>query len=496
MQALHMSVYAASSEAHKRLDPIVAATRQALVEPGLILIIIGLSLTLIPPLIIMLAPLMLLLFPALLPLGFTLALIGMSRVAFAVGFSRRQPKRPSPPKFSHHPKLADRPADGTLAALERVTTQRGEALVHQVAGVIRSNVGNAVHDLRNEMSHQLGALQGELQSWVSSNPNLSPYSEGRIGWLARTQSREDAAELDCTSRFRHMYGGLPPAHEVLTTASLELLPLPERLMVAGAVAGWQSLHYLLVPGLLTKWYPAYMAQLLADLKRLGLHATFSAVDTDRPVRENAGRLQTEILELASAEVGPRRVVLLCHSKGGCDAAAALALFPELIPLIAAVVTVQAPHSGSAIAHDLANTDLQLSVAVSALERLLRGSRHAVLDLSYDNRQAFLEQHPYPSDAVPTLCVASCEKRPSSLLKPTIDYLALRYGEWSDGCVCQADATLPGCRAVFIEDMDHFGPAWRSLPATDPYDPARLWLTCASIAMCESSQRESAIEWVT
>ena len=160
------------------------------------------------------------------------------------------------------------------------------------------------------------------------------------------------------------------------------------------------------------------------------------------------------------------------------------------------MTVQAPHSGSAIAHDLANTDLQLSVAVSALERLLRGSRHAVLDLSYDNRQAFLEQHPYPSDAVPTLCVASCEKRPSSLLKPTIDYLALRYGEWSDGCVCQADATLPGCRAVFIEDMDHFGPAWRSLPATDPYDPARLWLTCASIAMCESSQRESAIEWVT
>ena len=62
--------------------------------------------------------------------------------------------------------------------------------------------------------------------------------------------------------------------------------------------------------------------------------------------------------------------------------------------------------------------------------------------------------------------------------------ALRYGEWSDGCVCQVDATLPGCRAVFLDDMDHFGPAWRSMPATDVWDPTRLWLACVSVAIGE------------
>ena len=31
-------------------------------------------------------------------------------------------------------------------------------------------------------------------------------------------------------------------------------------------------------------------------------------------------------------------------------------------------------------------------------------------------------------------------------------------------------------------MDHFGPAWPSFPATDRYDPARLWLACVSLAL--------------
>ena len=31
-------------------------------------------------------------------------------------------------------------------------------------------------------------------------------------------------------------------------------------------------------------------------------------------------------------------------------------------------------------------------------------------------------------------------------------------------------------------MDHFGPAWGSFPATDRYDPTRLWLACISLAL--------------
>tara|TARA_B110001452_G_scaffold17662_1_gene14356 strand:+ start:198 stop:1637 length:1440 start_codon:yes stop_codon:yes gene_type:complete len=449
-------------------------TRRVLVEPGLRLAMVGICVAVLPSLIVLLAPLCVLLLPLLLTLGATLTVTGLVRAAVVVSFSSARTY-----VSGERSPAGARNRSGTLKELNIVTKERGEALVRQMTGVIRSNVQRATLDVRNEVDEQLSNLQHELQAWVGANANLRPYCEGQIGWLARQQTPEEAAELDCTDVFRQRYDLLPPVHQVLSRAALEQLPLPPHHAESG---GWQGLRYLVVPGLLTKWYPLYMAQMRADFKRLGLTFELSGIDTDRPVRENAGRLRHDILELANG--ARRRVVLLCHSKGGCDAAAALALFPELVPVVAACVTIQAPHSGSAIAHDLANTDLQRNLAVGALEKLLRGSRHAVLDLSYDSRQAFIAQHPYPAADVPTLCVACCDKRPCSLLKPTINYLALRYGEWSDGCVCQVDATLPGCRAVFIDDMDHFGPAWRSMPATDTYDPTRLWLTCVSVAIGE------------
>ena len=70
------------------------------------------------------------------------------------------------------------------------------------------------------------------------------------------------------------------------------------------------------------------------------------------------------------------------------------------------------------------------VAVAAIEKVLGGNSDAVFDLSYSKRQDFLSNCPsYPSEWVPTLCVACCERRPNvSLLSPTIHYTALRYGE--------------------------------------------------------------------
>jgi hypothetical protein len=91
------------------------------------------------------------------------------------------------------------------------------------------------------------------------------------------------------------------------------------------------------------------------------------------------------------------------------------------------------------------------------------------------------------DRVPSLCLASCDRGASSLLKPVIDFFALRYGEMSDGCVCKADAILPGCTRVILDDMDHFGPGWPSFPATDRYDPARLWLLATSLALTTTSK---------
>jgi triacylglycerol lipase len=270
-----------------------------------------------------------------------------------------------------------------------------------------------------------------------------------------------------------MYETLPPASSgSLTSESLKSLPLPEGTQ-------WSDLGFLLVPGLLTKWYPLYMKQLRTDMKRIGLHVTFSRIDTDQPVRINAARLRHEILEMAQSG---RRVVLMGHSKGAVDCAAALSLFPELVEFVAGLISLQGPHGGSAIAHDLANTELQKTIVLGALEKLLRGCKHAILDLSFESRQDFLRQHAYPLHRVPTLCVATCDKRQSSLLTPLIEYVAVRYGEVCDGLVCQGDAVLPNSVRVMIDDMDHFGPAWGTFPATDRYDPARLWLSCVSLAL--------------
>ena len=53
-----------------------------------------------------------------------------------------------------------------------------------------------------------------------------------------------------------LLSALPPSHELLTESHLAALPEGSSL---------HELSFLLVPGLLTKWYPLYMSQLLADL---------------------------------------------------------------------------------------------------------------------------------------------------------------------------------------------------------------------------------------
>lgn len=367
--------------------------------------------------------------------------------------------------------------DGSLSTLNTMTAQRGERLIRQIWRHLRSNLGRASREIGAEIRHQLVALQRELQSWVGANPNLKPYCHGRIGWLLRS---EVISGVDLTKRFDLLLGRFPPPPSPLREEELGVLPLPE-----GVHFG--SLSYLIVPGLLTKWYPKYMNQLRGEFKRLNLDCVFSKIDTDQPVRVNAARILHEVRELHH-ETG-RRVIILGHSKGAVDAAAALSIFPELCPMVAALVSVQGPHGGSALAHDLAHTRVQRSVALELLERLLRGCRHAVLDLSFSARQEFLERHPPKTflECVPTLCVASCDRRPNSLLKPVIDFVALRYGEWSDGCVCQGDAILPGAPRVLLDDMDHFGPAWSSFPATDKYEPTRFWLCCIALALSEGGQ---------
>ena len=90
---------------------------------------------------------------------------------------------------------------------------------------------------------------------------------------------------------------------------------------------------------------------------------------DGLVRDNAVRILAEVETLASRT--GKRVVLVGHSKGGLDCAAALALFEErLAEHVRGLVTVQSPYGGSPIAADLlAEPTLAKAVEV-ILEKLV------------------------------------------------------------------------------------------------------------------------------
>ena len=118
-------------------------------------------------------------------------------------------------------------------------------------------------------------LAGTLTGSSSSSSSLSSMGSTSGARGARgvgLWSPRQRPELDLTDCFHALLGGLPPAPEMLTPAALRAVPLPRGVE-------WESLVFLLVPGLLTKWYPLYMKHLLADFKRLGLCVQFSRVDT-------------------------------------------------------------------------------------------------------------------------------------------------------------------------------------------------------------------------
>jgi hypothetical protein len=123
----------------------------------------------------------------------------------------------------------------------------------------------------------------------------------------------------------------------------------------------ESLGFLATPlGTRSYWWGGMGTQAVAVL---------SGARGDALVRDNAVRILAEVETLASRT--GKRVVLVGHSKGGLDCAAALALFEHrLAPHVRGLVTVQSPYGGSPIAADLlAEPTLAKAVEV-ILEKLV------------------------------------------------------------------------------------------------------------------------------
>eukprot|EP01062_Namystynia_karyoxenos_P029444 TRINITY_DN22121_c0_g1_i1.p1 TRINITY_DN22121_c0_g1~~TRINITY_DN22121_c0_g1_i1.p1 ORF type:complete len:474 (+),score=115.24 TRINITY_DN22121_c0_g1_i1:69-1424(+) len=290
----------------------------------------------------------------------------------------------------------------------------------------------------------------------------------RLAQLLRdslTAGKRPSAEYVCA------YGGLLHSTEEARRASGELLRLAA---TAGPETGelqrrW-DLVYLLVPGLFCRWFLLYLDYLREHLASLGLDVRTSAIHTERSVAENAARVLDEAERIYN-QTG-KRVVLVGHSKGGCDSTQAVASDPDRAErFIAGVVTLQSPLAGTALATDLLSNEQLRKPAIRLVEAWYGGDRAAFYDLGYEDRHRALRKlGGYPWKRVPLVTFSSETLSTLSPLVTWATYLRDQYGEVkgaNDGAVMACDAHLPGGLALHWTgeevEMDHAGLGFRSMP---------------------------------
>ncbi|KAK9149301.1 hypothetical protein Scep_008058 [Stephania cephalantha] len=291
--------------------------------------------------------------------------------------------------------------------------------------------------------------------------------------------------------------GMPPVEDG-TCRFIELLQEIRR----GAHRLPNSFVYLLIPGLFSNHSPLYFVNTKRFFSKMGLACHIAKIHSEAAVEHNAWELKHYIEELYWGS--GKLIMLLGHSKGGVDAAAALSIYSsDLKDKVAGLILVQSPYGGTPIASDILRkgqiADKETRKIMEFLIcKLIKGDIRALEDLTYEKRKKFIMEHKLPksipiisfhSEArvapgvlstmthiahaelpwlpLPNFCQdpdsfqAGC-KVPviiplAAAMAVSALHLQLRYGEASDGLVTCRDAEVPGSVVVHPErKLDH---AW-------------------------------------
>ncbi|MCO5565147.1 hypothetical protein L7F22_018820 [Adiantum nelumboides] len=298
-----------------------------------------------------------------------------------------------------------------------------------------------------------------------------------IGWLQRLNG--SVGVQDRTQRFG----------QILETVCHGVHSLPDDLV------------YLLVPGLFSNHGPLYFVDTKAYFSKLGLTCHIAKIHSEAAVETNASVLKDYIEELYWGS--GKQVAVLGHSKGGVDAAAAVAInWPSLRDKVVGLVFVQSPYGGSPIASDMLRegqiADIQTRYLLELLiQKMVKGDVKALEDLTYTKRQNFLAKHSLPrefpvvsfhtevsiapkvfstmshiahaelpwhlfSTETASNVLQSPTKLPVVIPLPAVmamcaKHIELRYNHKSDGLVVREDAEAPGSVVVRPDrKLDH---AW-------------------------------------
>ncbi|KAG8653706.1 uncharacterized protein LOC110615821 isoform X3 [Manihot esculenta] len=288
-----------------------------------------------------------------------------------------------------------------------------------------------------------------------------------IGWMKRASGMPPVE--DGTERFM----------EILDNIRHGLHKLPN------------SMVYLLVPGLFSNHGPLYFVNTKMSFSKMGLACHIAKIHSEASVEKNAREIKEYIEEIYWGS--NKQVMLLGHSKGGIDAAAALSLYwSELKDKVAGLVLAQSPYGGSPIASDILREG-QLGDYVNVRRlmeiiicKVIKGDLQALEDLTYERRKEFLMKHHLPRElpvvsfhteagvspaVLSTLShVAHAELplvgEPAKLpvviplgaaMAACAQLLQIRYGEKSDGLVTCCDAEVPG--SVVVRPKRKLDHAW-------------------------------------
>ncbi|KAK9002334.1 hypothetical protein V6N11_025018 [Hibiscus sabdariffa] len=306
-----------------------------------------------------------------------------------------------------------------------------------------------------------------------------------IGWLKRDPEMPPVE--DATEKFT----------EILDNIRHGLHKLPN------------SMVYLLVPGLFSNHGPLYFVSTKTSFSKLGLTCHIAKIHSEASVEKNAKEIKDYIEEIYWGS--NKRVLLLGHSKGGVDAAAALSIYwSDLKDKVAGLAIAQSPYGGSPIASDILREG-QLGDYVNVRKlmeilicKVIKGDMQALEDLTYARRKEFLKKHPLPKELpvvsfhteagitpavlatlshiahaeLPLMATLS-DGQPARLpvviplgavMAACAQLLQVRYGQKSDGVVARCDAEAPGSVAVRPNrKLDHAWMVYSSLN-DDPSEP--------------------------
>ncbi|GJV99632.1 protein phosphatase 2C and cyclic nucleotide-binding/kinase domain-containing protein [Tanacetum coccineum] len=267
-----------------------------------------------------------------------------------------------------------------------------------------------------------------------------------------------------------------------------------------------SYVYLLIPGLFSNHGPLYFVSTKRFFSKMGLACHIAKIHSEASVEYNSLILKQYIEELYWGS--GKRVMLLGHSKGGVDAAAALSLYwSDLKGKVAGLALVQSPYGGTPIASDIMREGQIADKETRRIMKLIvckiiKGDIKSLEDLTYEKRKQFLSQHKLPK-GIPLISfrseanvgpgvismmshIAHVELPKLSFLGNTSDeseyevgpaekhrvplvvpvsaamalsalHLQLRYGEKSDGLVTCRDAEVPG--SVVVRPNQKLDHAW-------------------------------------